>query len=117
MVIQKYSRTLAAYLFTCMIAVLVAGCGGGGGSGGQAEATTPSTPPTAEEENFVELAAVSAPIVAVRVGETATLVDSKSYAVSTQPMSYSWSFSHIPDGSLAELQGATTASAGATSRP
>jgi len=111
MVTQKTCRTLLVYLFTCMLVVFVAGCGGGGGSEDQAitpivPITPTSTPIT---ENYIDIAAIPAPIVAVRVGQMATLVDSKSYAISTQPLSYSWSFSYKPDGSLAELQGATTA--------
>ncbi len=99
-------RPLIVYICSSLVAVLIAGCGGG--SGNQAASTTP-TPVT---ENYIDIAARSAPIVAVRVGEVATLVDSESYAVSTQPMSYSWSFTYKPEGSLAELQDATTASPG-----
>jgi hypothetical protein len=110
MVIQKTCRTLLVYLFAFLFVVFVAGCGGGE-SGEQAEATIPSTPTTTPiTEHYIDIAAISAPIVAVRVGQMATLADSKSYAISTQPLSYSWSFSYKPDCSLAELQGASTAS-------
>ena len=100
---QHTYRTLVAYLFACMIAIFVAGCGGGG-SEEQAVATDPFT------ENFVDIAAVSGPIVAVRVGEMAVLDDSRSFADSAQALNYSWSFSFKPDGSNAILQGASTAS-------
>ena len=112
MVTQKTCRTLLVYLFTCIFVVFVAGCGGGGAGGDVTGTTTPSTPstPTPIVENYIEIAAISAPIVAVRVGQLARLVDNKSYAISSQPLSYSWSFSYKPDGSLAVLQDATTAS-------
>ena len=101
---QNTYRTLVAYLFACMIVTFVAGCGGG--SEEQA-VTTQSSPFT---ENFIDIAAVSGPIVAVRVGEMAVLDDSRSFADSAQALNYNWSFSFKPDGSNAVLQGATTAS-------
>ena len=99
MLTQKIGRTLIVYLFTCMFVVLVAGCGGGSEAGSEAQAITP-VPAIPVEEKYIDIAAISAPIVAVRVGQMATLVDSKSYAISTQPLSYSWSFSYKPDASL-----------------
>ncbi|MBT8438408.1 MAG: hypothetical protein KJO91_01690, partial [Gammaproteobacteria bacterium] len=108
MLTHKTCRTLIAYLISCLFIIFVAGCGGGSESGSEAQATTP-IPDAPIEEKYIDIAAISAPIVAVRVGEMATLVDSKSYAVSAQTLSYSWSFTHKPDGSQAELQSATTA--------
>jgi hypothetical protein len=98
---QKTYGTLIAYLITCMFVVFVTGCGDGGGSVDQA-GTTPSTE--------IDIEAISGPIVAVRVGEVATLDDSRSFSGSTEALSYSWSFSHKPAGSNSTLQGATTAS-------
>ena len=103
---QNTYTTLVAYLFACMFVIFIAGCGGGG-SGDPAGTTTPTDPFT---ENFIEIEAISGPIVAVRVGQVATLNDSRSFADSTQALSYSWSFSHKPAGSTTVLQGATTAS-------
>ncbi len=100
---QNTYRTLVAYLFACMLVIFVAGCGGGGGSGDQT-GTTPTTPSTE-----IDIKAISGPIVAIRVGEVAMLDDSRSFTNSTEALSYSWSFSHKPAGSNAELQGATTA--------
>ena len=111
MLSQENCRTLIVYLFTCIFVIFVSGCGGGDSEGQDVTSTTPVTPTTTPVvENYIDIAAISAPIVAVRVGQMATLVDNKSYAISTQPLSYSWSFSYKPDGSLAELQGATTSS-------
>ncbi|HHJ35631.1 MAG TPA: hypothetical protein ENJ87_07685 [Gammaproteobacteria bacterium] len=98
-------RTLIAYLSIGLFAALIAGCGGG--SGDQTGATDPLTP---IEENFISIEAVPGPITAVRVGEQVVINDTSSFAASTQALSYSWAFTHIPDGSNAVLQGATTAS-------
>ena len=86
-----------------MFVVFVAGCGGGG-SGDQAVAPTSPFATT-----YYELTAVPGAMVGVRVNEVAMLDGSLSSTTSTEPMSYSWSFSHKPDASLAVLQGATTA--------
>ena len=102
MLTQYTYRTLVAYLFACMLVIFVAGCGGG--SEDQAVTETPFT------EHYIDIAAIPGPIVAVRVGELAILDDSRSFADSTEALSYSWSFSHKPAGSNAELQDATTAS-------
>ena len=99
-------RTLVAYLFAFMIATFVAGCGGGS----EEQAVTDTTPASPFTENFVDIAAVSGPIVAVRVGQMAVLDDSRSFADSAQALNYSWSFSFKPKGSNAVLQGASTAS-------
>jgi hypothetical protein len=103
MATNKTFRTLIVYLFVSIFVALVAGCGGGSGDQAVADTSSPFV------ENYIEIAAVAGPIVAVRVGETAVLDASKSYARSGEPMSYSWSFTHKPDGSKAELQDATTA--------
>lgn len=101
MVTQKMYRSLIASLFACMFAVFVAGCDAG--SGGRTGTEVPLA------ATFVDLTAIPGPIVAVRVGEVATLDGSGSSTTTTEPLSYSWSFSHKPYGSAAELQGATTA--------
>ena len=97
------------YFLVFMLAIFVSGGGGGSEGGSEVQPVTPTTAPPVVE-HYIEIAAISSAIVAVRVGQMATLVDSKSYAISAQPLSYSWSFYYKPDGSLAELQGATTAS-------
>ncbi len=97
-------RTLVTYLFACLIAVSVVGCGGGSGDQPKDETVTPS--PFAPV--YKELNAVPGPMSGIRVGEVATLDGRQSSATSTEHLSYSWSFSHKPDGSQAVLQGATT---------
>jgi len=98
-------RTLTTYLFACLIAVFVVGCGGGSGDQPKDETIAPS--PFAATYN--ELTAVPGPMSGVRVGGVATLDGSRSSTTSTEPLSYSWSFSNKPDDSTAVLQGATTA--------
>lgn len=98
--LKTYS-SLIAYLFACIFVVFVAGCDAG--SGGRTGTEVPLA------ATFVDLTAIPGPIVAVRVGEVATLDGSGSSTTTTEPLSYSWSFSHKPYGSTAELQGATTA--------
>jgi len=101
--IQRTHRTLAGCLFTALLAVLVAGCGGGPG-----DADFPTTESTTAS-SVVDIVARTGPIVAVRVGQTATLSDHNSYTSSAQPLLFHWSFSSKPDASNAELQYATTA--------
>ena len=100
MVTHKACCTLIFRLFACMLVVMNAGCGG---SSGETGSDIPSA------TSFTELTAIPGPMVAVRVGETATLDGSGSAASSNEPLNYSWSFSSKPHGSLAQLQGATTA--------
>ena len=102
MVAQKIYRILVAYLYACMLAVIVSGCSGGGG-GDQAGTST------VVAGSYVEIAAVPGPIVAAKVGDVVMLNDTKSYAQSKGSLSYSWSFSYKPTGSDATLQGAATA--------
>lgn len=103
MLSKKTCRSLFVYLFACMFFVLVTGCAGE--SGGQ-----PGTAPESTlASNYSELTAIPGPMIAVRVGGVATLDGSGSSVTSTEPLSYSWSFSHKPVASAAVLQGATTA--------
>jgi len=101
MVAQKMYRSLITTLFACIFVVFVAGCGGG--SAGQTGTGVPVA------TTFTDLTDIPGPIVAVRVGGVATLDGSGSSTTTTEPLSYSWSFSHKPYGSNAELQGDTTA--------
>jgi len=90
-------------LFTCLLAVLVTGCGGV--SDENSTATTLN--------RVVNLAARTGGIVAIRVGETSTLDGTRSTNPSeTEPLAFSWSFSSRPDASIAQLQNATTATPG-----
>lgn len=113
MLTQKTCSSLVVYLCASMFAVFIAGCSSGSGDLAGTGATTPVSETPAIEtpvtEKYIDIEAIPAPIIAVRVGQLATLVDNKSYAISTEPLSYSWSFSYKPDGSIAELHDATTA--------
>ena len=112
MLTQKIYSTLVVYLFASMFVALIAGCSSGSGDQAATEITPVAETPVAEtpvSEHYIDIEAIPAPIVAVRVGQVATLVDNKSYAISTEFLSYSWSFSYKPDGSSAKLQDATTA--------
>ena len=101
MVTHNMYRTLIGYLFSFVLIAFVTGCGGSGGDAGTE--TSPFV------EKYIEIEAVPGPIVGVRVGEVAVLDDGTSYARSNEPLSYSWSFTHRPEGSNAVLQDATSA--------
>lgn len=104
---QGLPRKLSGSLLAFMLAALVTGCGGGGEfAPGQT-----TVPPGAGGSDVVEVFSRPGPIVAVRVGETANLDGSRSSTSSPyeQPLEFNWSFTHKPDASIAELQGATTA--------
>jgi len=98
-------RILSTYLFACLITVFVVGCGSGSGDQPKDQAITPSP----FSSTYNELTAVPGPMSGIRVGGVATLDASQSSTTSSEALSYSWSFSYIPDGSQAVLQGATTA--------
>jgi len=86
--------TLPVYFVIFLLVSFLTGCSGGGESGSQS-ITSP-------------VVAITGPIVAARVGETAVLDGSKSFASSSAAISYSWSFTHKPDASKTKLHGATT---------
>ena len=102
---QRLPQKLTGYLLAFILVIIAAGCGGSGSSDGEDENVGDPTPATGQFEFVV---ARVGPIVAVRVGETAILSDNNSYTASTQPLSFSWSFSHKPEGSSAVLQNANT---------
>ncbi|MGB5582895.1 MAG: cytochrome c3 family protein [Gammaproteobacteria bacterium] len=102
-------RTLFGYLLICLLISVGSGCSGGSGDPAVTDATTDTTPTLPSAENFVDIAAIAGPIVAVRVGEAVMLDDTKSYVRSDEPLSYSWSFAYKPAGSNATLEGAATA--------
>ena len=102
-------RTLFGCLFACLLAGFLTACSGGSGDPAVTETAPDSNPIPTGTEVFVDTAAIAGPIVGVRVGEVVMLDDTKSYARSDEPMTYSWSFSHKPAGSQAVLEGANTA--------
>ena len=101
--LRTISRTPTGWVFACLLAVLVAGCGGGPG-----DADVPQAQGTAAAPAPFEIVARTGGIVAVQVGGTANLSDLNSYTSSDQPLSFQWSFSSKPDGSTAVLQNATS---------
>ena len=102
---QRLPQKICAYLIAIMFVVIVAGCGGGGSSDNE---DSNIVDPTLTTDRFDFVVARVGPIVAVRVGESASLSGQGSFTVSTQPLSFSWSFSHKPDASDAELLNADT---------
>ncbi len=110
MLVKALSRKLSGYFVTFLFIATVAGCGGGGDSTGK-------TPESPIPGNTVLIEAKTAGgVMSARVNETVYLDGSKSYISSNQPsftstnagLIYSWSFSHVPEGSAATLEGATS---------
>ncbi len=112
MLVKALSRKLLGYFVTLLFIVTVAGCGGGGGS------STGNTPesPIAGNETLIE-ARTAGGIRASALSSTVTLDGTKSFISSNSPsftssnvdLSYNWEFTHIPEGSSAILQNATSA--------
>ncbi len=92
---QKIRYCLTAIIF----AVSLAGCGG----------DTDNSNSIIPENTGAFVVARVGPILAVRVGQTASLSGQNSYTLSSQSLSFDWSFTHKPDFSDAVLQGANTA--------
>jgi len=118
---QRY-RALVGYLFAFVLAIAIAGCGSGGendtslvpGSGDAGTTTPDETQPPSNDNPPIAAAVIdvnanSGGIIAVRVGEVATLDGTHSSTTAQEPLSFSWSFSSKPDGSATELQNATAA--------
>lgn len=100
-------RIFVACLVSLVFVFSIAGCGGGASDGAGASSSTQPGTPVPNIENFVEVSAKTAGIVAVRVGDTA-VVDGTSTTSSSQPLTYQWSFLNKPDNSTAQLQDATS---------
>ena len=88
-------RNLIACFMTFVVVTSIIACGGGGKGSSNNQDIAP--------EKFDSVVARVGPIEAVRVGQTANLSQLNSFATSGQPLSFSWSFSHKPDGSNAVL--------------
>ena len=104
---QRWHQMIIRHAFVGMLVLLATGCGGGGGStpGGGALALT-CEPAVTDEVVHAD----AGNIVAVRVNESATLNGCASSTTLTAPLTYSWAFSSMPEGSTAQLQGATSVS-------
>ncbi|MFQ5469070.1 MAG: cytochrome c3 family protein [Gammaproteobacteria bacterium] len=100
-------RNLTGLLVSILIILIVSGCGGGSSPATQNNVNV--SPSAAASFNIVDLVAKVGPVVAVRVGETATLDGSGSLTTSDQQLTFEWSFSFKPDASKAAIQGASTA--------
>ncbi|WP_455200483.1 hypothetical protein, partial [Kaarinaea lacus] len=111
--IQAQSQGLIGYVFTLFLIILVTGCSGGGGDTGLAPGTNPpgtnppGTNPPANTVITVSITANAGPITSVTVGDLVSLNGSAS-SIPAASLTYSWSFNAKPDGSNAELVGATT---------
>ena len=100
MMVHGECRKLFGYLFIILSTVFFTGCG--------AEGESPSTG-SPSGSTYVNIVASAGSIVAVRVGEVATLDGTASYSETSNALTYAWSFTSKPDGSNAELLNATTA--------
>ncbi len=106
------SRKVLAYLSALLLVMSMSGCGGGGGSA--PAGTTPVAPITGD--SAVIEARTAGGIMAAKVNELVQLDGTKSVFSSNTPefistnvvLSYSWSFSSIPEGSSAILQNSDT---------
>ncbi len=99
---NKPYRALIGCLYTFVLMVFLTGCGGGG--------STPSDPDNPSNDPVAGLAFADAgDIVAVRVGELATLDGSGSTITESNTLNYNWSFTSKPFGSTTTLQNETTA--------
>ncbi len=101
---QRMTQKICGYLITVMLVVALAGCGE---RSGEEDTDVVNPAPSTDTGDFV--VARVGPILAIRVGETASLSEQNSYTLSTEPLSFSWSFVHKPDASDAELFNASSA--------
>jgi len=98
---QGHYQALIGYVLLSVLVLFAAGCGGGGST------SNGNTPPVNTVTELVH--ADAGKIVAVRVNQTANLDGSASTTTTSDPLEFSWSFVAKPDGSNAQLQGATSA--------
>ena len=81
-------QTQIGWLFTFVLALLVAGCGGGGGSSSSG----------AQSSGASSVQADAGDIIGIRVGETANL-DGSASSTTSGSLTYKWSFTHKPQAS------------------
>jgi len=86
---QSRYQTLIGWLFTFVLALLVAGCGGGGGGGGDN---------SGGGSNGLSVQADAGDIIGIRVGTTANL-DGSASSTTSGSLTYKWSFTHKPQAS------------------
>lgn len=92
-------------LFAGIFMLMLAGCGGGPGGDVDEQTADPGN-------RVTEVVARVGPIVAIRVGQSASLSGDNSYTSLSQPLSYHWSFASKPDDSNAVLLGANSRNPG-----
>jgi len=97
-----WHRALNGWLWSCVLAIFISGCGGGGSS------TNNNTPTGGSTSANTIVIADAGDIVGVRVGEVANLDGSASSNTSNVPLTYMWSFSSKPAGSTAQLNNPTS---------
>lgn len=101
---QRRYQTLIRRIFSFALILAVTACGSGGGDTASDDITLPCGTPISNEV----LHADAGDIVAVRVGEAATLDGCGSSTTLTDPLTYAWAFSSKPDASNAQLLNTTS---------
>lgn len=107
---QGWCQTLIGRVFSFALILVISGCGGGGGGGGDGTTSNPDPLPCGTSTSNDLVHADTGDIVAVRINEVAVLDGCNSSTTSADPLAYAWSFTDKPDGSNAQLQGATSVS-------
>ena len=93
---QRRYQTQIGCIFTFVLALFIAGCGGGSGGG---------TSGGASSSGGSSVQANAGDIIGIRVGDTANLNGSASSTTTSSSLTYSWSFTHKPQGSKSLLVG------------
>ena len=94
MKIQGRRRAPIGYLFICILAIVLAGCGSEGGND-----TTDNGGGNPPANVYVNVVADAGSIVEIPLGSTASLSGVLSTTSSTDTLSFAWSLTRKPDGS------------------
>lgn len=109
---QKWNFALrgncGGYFFALSLMLALAGCGGGGGDGASGDVVSRDLASCESSEPNDVIHADSGDIVAVRVGETATLNGCSSSTTLSDPLTYAWSITSKPDASNTQLVNTTS---------
>jgi len=94
--LQRLFQPITGYVFACILILLLTGCGGGGGG------SSASTNPNVSVGQTSDLVTADAgDIIGVRITQGVNLDGSASSTVLSDPLTYAWAFTAIPDGSTA----------------